>query len=179
MEFENKILSREIQENLYSTGKTLSTAESCTGGRIAESIIAVPGASDYFKGGIICYTNEVKERLLHVDPKLIEEKTAVCEEVAVSMVKGATQALNTDFAVAATGIAGPGGGTKEIPVGTIWLACGSKEKVITCKLEEDNGRDKNLAYASFRALILLKEFLEENNPKEEKDEDRVSPIGQF
>ena len=179
MEFENKILSREIQENLYSTGKTLSTAESCTGGRIAESIIAVPGASDYFKGGIICYTNEVKERLLHVDPKLIEEKTAVCEEVAVSMVKGATQALNTDFAVAATGIAGPGGGTKDIPVGTIWLACGSKEKVITCKLEEDNGRDKNLAYASFRALILLKEFLEENNPKEEKDEDRVSPIGQF
>lgn len=179
MEFENKILSREIQENLYSTGKTLSTAESCTGGRIAESIIAVPGASDYFKGGIICYTNEVKERLLHVDPKLIEEKTAVCEEVAVSMVKGATQALNTDFAVAATGIAGPGGGTKDIPVGTIWLACGSKEKVITCKLEEDNGREKNLAYASFRALILLKEFLEENNPKEEKDEDRVSPIGQF
>lgn len=179
MEFENKILSREIQENLYSTGKTLSTAESCTGGRIAESIIAVPGASDYFKGGIICYTNEVKERLLHVDPKLIEEKTAVCEEVAVSMVKGATQALNTDFAVAATGIAGPGGGTKDIPVGTIWLACGSKDKVITCKLEEDNGRDKNLAYASFRALILLKEFLDENNPKEEKDEDRVSPIGQI
>ena len=179
MEFENKILSREIQENLYSTGKTLSIAESCTGGRIAESIIAVPGASDYFKGGIICYTNEVKERLLHVDPKLIEEKTAVCEEVAVSMVKGATQALNTDFAVAATGIAGPGGGTKDIPVGTIWLACGSKDKVITCKLEEDNGRDKNLAYASFRALILLKEFLDENNPKEEKDEDRVSPIGQI
>ncbi|MBR5652577.1 MAG: CinA family protein [Prevotella sp.] len=179
MEFENKILSREIQENLYSTGKTLSTAESCTGGRIAESIIAVPGASDYFKGGIICYTNEIKERLLHVDPKLIEEKTAVCEEVAVSMVKGATQALNTDFAVAATGIAGPGGGTKDIPVGTIWLACGSKDKVITCKLEEDNGRDKNLAYASFRALILLKEFLDENNPKEEKDEDRVSPIGQI
>lgn len=179
MEFENKILSREIQENLYSTGKTLSTAESCTGGRIAESIIAVPGASDYFKGGIICYTNEVKERLLHVDPKLIEKKTAVCEEVAVSMVKGATQALNTDFAVAATGIAGPGGGTKDIPVGTIWLACGSKDKVITCKLEEDNGRDKNLAYASFRALILLKEFLDENNPKEEKDEDRVSPIGQI
>ena len=95
------------------------------------------------------------------------------------MVKGATQALNTDFAVAATGIAGPGGGTKDIPVGTIWLACGSKDKVITCKLEEDNGRDKNLAYASFRALILLKEFLDENNPKEEKDEDRVSPIGQI
>jgi nicotinamide-nucleotide amidase len=180
MEFENKIISREIQENLYSTGKTLATAESCTGGRIAESIIAVPGASEYFKGGIICYTNEVKERLLHVDPQLIEEKTAVCEEVAISMVKGATEALNTDYAVAATGVAGPGGGTKDIPVGTIWLACGSKDKVVTLKIEEDNGRDKNLAIATFRAMQLLKEFLDENNPKgEEKDEDRISPIGQI
>ena len=177
MEFENKILSREIHENLYSTGKTLSTAESCTGGRIAEAIISVPGASDYFKGGIICYTNEVKESLLHVDSQLIEEKTAVCEEVAISMVKGATKTLNTDFAVAATGIAGPSGGTKDIPVGTIWLACGSADKVMTLKLEEDNGRDKNLATATFRALQLLKDYLNEYNPKEEKDEDRISPIG--
>lgn len=179
MDFENKIISREIQENLYSTGKTLSTAESCTGGRIAEAIIAVPGASEYFKGGIICYTNEVKEKLLHVDPKLIEEKTAVCEEVAISMVKGAVKTLNTDFAVAATGVAGPGGGTKEIPVGTIWLACGSADKVATLKMEEDHGRDKNLSIATFHAMQLLNDFLKVNNPKgEEKDEDRISPIGQ-
>lgn len=82
MGLENKILSKEIQQLLYETGKTVGTAESCTGGRIAESIIAVPGASTYFKGGIIAYTNEVKEKLLQVDHHLLEEKTAVCEEVA-------------------------------------------------------------------------------------------------
>ena len=83
MSLENKIISKEIQQYLYDQGKTLATAESCTGGRIAEAIIAVPGASNYFKGGIISYTNEVKEQMLHVDPQVLEEKTAVCEEVAV------------------------------------------------------------------------------------------------
>lgn len=174
MELENKILSREIQENLYSMGKTLATAESCTGGRVAQAIIAVPGASDYFKGGIICYTNEIKEHLLGVSAELIEEKTAVCEEVAVEMVKGAVKALNTDYAVAVTGIAGPGGGTKDIPVGTIWVACGSADHVITSLLTDDQGRDINLSNATSKALQLLLEFLTEYNPKPaEKDEDFV------
>ena len=174
MEFENKILSREIQENLYSTGKTLATAESCTGGHVAQSIIAVPGASDYFKGGIICYTNEIKERLLDVPHQLIEEKTAVCEEVAVAMVKGAVKTMTTDYAVAVTGIAGPGGGTKEIPVGTIWLACGSADHIVTFKLTEDQGRDLNLAAATSKALQLLIDFLRQYNPKpEEKDDFEV------
>ena len=88
MEFEKKILSREIQQFLYGSGLTVGSAESCTGGRIAESIIAVPGASTYFKGGVISYTNEVKENLLGVDHSLLEEKTAVCEDVAKEMVKG-------------------------------------------------------------------------------------------
>ncbi|WP_289466809.1 CinA family protein, partial [Klebsiella pneumoniae] len=78
---------------LYGNGKTLGTAESCTGGRIAEAIIASPGASNYFKGGIISYTNEIKERLLSVDHQVLEEKTAVCEEVAIQMVKGACETL--------------------------------------------------------------------------------------
>ena len=125
MEFENKIISKEINVLLYEKGMTLGTAESCTGGRIAESIVASPGSSNYFKGSIVSYVDEIKERLLGVDPKLIEEKTAVCEEVAIAMVKGACKTLNTDFAISATGIAGPGGGTPEIPVGTIWLACGT------------------------------------------------------
>ena len=81
MEFEKKVLSREIQQYLYESGLTVGSAESCTGGRIAEAIIAVPGASTYFKGGVISYTNEVKENLLGVDHQLLEEKTAVCEEV--------------------------------------------------------------------------------------------------
>jgi nicotinamide-nucleotide amidase len=82
MEFESKILSKNISELLYNSEKTLGTAESCTGGRIAEAIISVPGASNYFKGGIVSYTNEVKENILKVSHEVLEEQTAVCEEVA-------------------------------------------------------------------------------------------------
>ena len=167
MELENKILSREIQQILYEGGKTLATAESCTGGHIAEAIIAVPGSSEYFKGGIISYTNEIKERLLGVSHELLEEKTAVCEEVARDMVKGAIKAMNTDYAIAATGIAGPGGGTKEIPVGTIWLACGTLDEIVTCKIEEDEGRDMNLVKATRQALGLFLDFLKAHLPKTE------------
>jgi nicotinamide-nucleotide amidase len=159
MDFESKITSREISELLWEMDMTVATAESCTGGRIAEAIIAVPGASKYFKGGIISYTNEVKESLLGVSHELLEEKTAVCEEVAIAMVKGACKALNTNFAISATGVAGPSGGTKEIPVGTIWLACGSPEKVVTLKVEEDHGRDINLAIATNKAMQMFLEYL--------------------
>jgi nicotinamide-nucleotide amidase len=169
MSLENKIISKEIQQYLYDQGKTLATAESCTGGRIAEAIIAVPGASNYFKGGIISYTNEVKEQMLHVDPQVLEEKTAVCEEVAVQMVKGVCDALHTDYAISATGIAGPGGGTPEIPVGTIWIGYGSRDDVRTIKLTEDEGRDINLANATRTALKLFLEFLKEHDFVEIED----------
>ena len=166
MDFESKIISREVSEILWDTEKTVGTAESCTGGRIAEAIISVPGASKYFKGGIICYVNEIKENLLGVDPQVLEEKTAVCEEVAVAMVKGACKTLNTDYAISATGVAGPSGGTKDIPVGTIWLACGSLDRVVTQKVEEDHGRDINLAIATNKAMELFLNFLkEENEPR--------------
>ena len=166
MDFESKVTSREISEILWETEKTVGTAESCTGGRIAEAIIAVPGASKYFKGGIISYVNEIKERLLGVDPQVLEETTAVCEEVAIAMVKGACKALNTDYAISATGFAGPTGGTKDIPVGTIWLACGSLNRVVTLKVEEDHGRDINLAIATNKAMELFLNFLkEENDPR--------------
>ena len=88
MNFENKVISREIQQFLYDSNKTLGTAESCTGGRIAEVIAAVPGASNYFKGGIIAYSNELKIRLLGVNAQVIEEQSAVCEEVAMQMAVG-------------------------------------------------------------------------------------------
>ena len=170
MDFEGKIISREVNELLWEREKTVSTAESCTGGRIAEAIIAVPGASKYFKGGIICYVNEVKENLLGVSHEVLEEKTAVCEEVAVAMVKGACKVLNTDYAVAATGIAGPGGGTKEIPVGTIWLAVGTPDNVVTFKIEEDQGRDINLTVATTKAMMMLRDFLkDEEGPKEDAE----------
>ena len=82
MDFESKVISREVSELLWDMEKTVGTAESCTGGRIAEAIMSVPGASKYFKGGIISYVNEIKESLLGVDPQVLEEQTAVCEEVA-------------------------------------------------------------------------------------------------
>ena len=159
MDFESKIISREISQMLWEMEKTVGTAESCTGGRIAEAIIAVPGASKYFKGGIISYVNEIKESLLGVNAQVLEEKTAVCEEVAIQMVIGACKSLNTDYAISATGFAGPTGGTKEIPVGTIWLACGSPEKQMTLKVEEDHGRDINLAIATNKAMQLFLDFL--------------------
>ena len=163
MELESKILSKELQQFLYDNKKTLGTAESCTGGRIAEAIIAAPGASNYFKGGIIAYTNEGKEELLHVEHQTLEEQTAVCEDVVIQMVKGACETLHCDYAIAATGIAGPGGGTPNIPVGTIWIAYGTKDKVLTDKLEEDFGRDINLAIATNKALQLFLDFLKEEN----------------
>ena len=166
MDFESKIISREVSQMLWEMEKTVGTAESCTGGRIAEAIMAVPGASKYFKGGIISYVNEIKESLLGVSAEVLEEKTAVCEEVAIQMVKGACKALNTDYAISATGFAGPTGGTKEIPVGTIWLACGSPEKQITLKVEEDHGRDINLAIATNKAMQMFLDFLKTEDKKE-------------
>lgn len=172
MEFESKIISRQIGDLLYASGLTVGTAESCTGGRIAESIIAIPGASNYFKGGIVSYTNEIKEKLLGVDHNVLEEQTAVCEEVAREMVLGAIKALDVDYAISATGIAGPGGGTKEIPVGTIWLGFGSKDDVRTFKLTEDFGRDINLAIATNKAMKLFLDFLNETL-KENEDEPQL------
>lgn len=169
MEFESKILSKGIQELLYNSDKTLGTAESCTGGRIAEAIISVPGASNYFKGGIISYTNEIKERLLGVSHEVLEEQTAVCEEVAKEMVLGAIEALHVDFAVSATGVAGPTGGTPGIPVGTIWLGYGSKDDIRTIQLSEDFGRDINLAIATNTALKAIHGFLKEHEVELKKE----------
>ena len=160
MDFESKIISREISQLLWEMEKTVGTAESCTGGRIAEAIIAVPGSSKYFKGGIVCYADEIKERLLDVDKTLLDEQGAVCEDVAVKMVKGACKTLNTDYAIAATGFAGPTGGTKDVPVGTIWLACGSPKRVKTMKLEDDFGRDINLAIATNKAIQMFFYYLQ-------------------
>ena len=145
MEFESKILSKNISELLYNSEKTLGTAESCTGGRIAEAIISVPGASNYFKGGIVSYTNEVKENILKVSHEVLD----------------AIDALKVDFAISATGVAGPTDGTAEIPVGTIWIGYGSKDDVRTLKLTEDYGRDINLAIATNSALKSMYSFLKE------------------
>jgi len=169
MDVESKVISREINQLLWKAEKTLSTAESCTGGRVAEAIITVPGSSVYFKGGVISYTNEIKEKLLGVSHELLEEKTAVCEEVAKAMVQGAIKAMDTTYAIAVSGIAGPGGGSPEIPVGTIWIACGSADNIITAKLTEDEGRDQNQSRATQKALQMFLCYLKENLPKDEEE----------
>ena len=107
------------------------------------------------------YTNEIKEKLLGVSHEVLEEQTAVCEEVAKEMVIGACNTLGVDYAISATGVAGPTGGTPEIPVGTIWLGYGSKDDVRTFCLTEDNGRGTNLNIAIKKALSLFIEYLNE------------------
>ena len=126
----------------------------------------------------MCYNDEVKENLLGVDHLLLEEKTAVCEEVAIAMVKGACKTLNTNYAIAATGIAGPGGGTKDIPVGTIWLACGTPDNVRTQLVSEDFGRDINLAIATNKAMQMFCEFLNEEGQRNVANEPEGSIFGQ-
>lgn len=170
MYFESKILSRELSTLLWDLEKTVGTAESCTGGRVAEAFVSVPGASKYFKGGIVCYTDEVKHNLLEVDNATLAEKTAVSEEVAVEMVKGACKVLGTDYALATTGYAGPTAGDDGTPAGTIWVACGTADNVKTMKLTEDLGRDRNLEAATTAVMQMLYEILKEQI---DADEDKA------
>ncbi len=159
MNLDIRMMSRDINEMLWKSKKTLSTAESCTAGRVATVLTATPGSSEYYLGGIVCYADKVKEELLGVDKQLIEEKTAVCEEVVRQLVAGANKLFCSDYAVAVSGFAGPGGGTPEIPVGTIWIAVGNEEETVTRKLELDHGRDKNISIATFTAVQMLHDLL--------------------
>lgn len=164
MELDLKVTSKEINEILWRYHKTLSVAESCTSGRIASVITTVPGSSQYFKGGLIAYSDEVKTSLLEVDGTVIEEKTPVCEEVVKQMILGANKLFKSDFAVAVSGFAGPVGaenGKNIVTVGTIWIAVGNEDRIVTTMLEEDNGRDKNLASATNVAIHLLHKYLKE------------------
>ena len=134
---------------------TLSTAESCTGGGIAARITSVPGSSEYFKGGIVAYANEVKQEVLGVSARTLQEHGAVSRETVVEMVKGAMKTLKTTCAVATSGIAGPGGGSIDKPVGTVWIAVAYKNEILTMKQEGDSGRAGNIQKAIENALSLL------------------------
>lgn len=158
MTVEQKTLSRSISDFFWKEELTLSTAESCTSGNIAATITAIPGSSKFFKGGIVAYSNEVKENLLHVQHETIVAHGAVSEETVVEMVKGALKVFDTDFAVATSGISGPAGGTPEKPVGTIWVAVGNKDEIITELLTGDDGREINTQKATIKALQMLLKF---------------------
>ncbi|MDY5768091.1 MAG: CinA family protein [Alloprevotella sp.] len=170
MDLDLKLVSKEINEILWRDCKTLSTAESCTAGRIASVITAVPGSSNYYKGGLICYADEVKVNLLGVDAAVIEANTPVCEEVVKQMVSGSNKLFDTDYAVAISGYAGPGGpdgGKSGVIVGTIWIAVGNARRTVTRVIEEDNGRDKNLSSATSIAMHMLLDFIKEEESNEE------------
>ena len=177
MERDTRLASKEINEILWRTHKTISTAESCTAGKISSILTGTPGASAYFKGGLVAYTNEVKIQMLGVDSEVIDAHTAVCEEVARQMVLGAIKTFGTDYAVASTGFAGPGGPDLKtgIRVGTIWVAAGNADNIVTLCLTEDEGRDHNILKASAAAIHILLELLK-NDLDEDDSESNVETL---
>lgn len=150
----NKDTSRAILELMVGRGKTVSTAESCTSGRIAASLTSISGASDYFQGGIVCYQDELKIRFLGVSADDIRKYDVVSRQVVEQMVCGACKLFHTDYALASTGYAG--GGMNGIPDGTIWIGWGSADDVHSLMLTGDNGREANTQNATER---VLEEFL--------------------
>ena len=148
-----------VGELLKKKKLTVSTAESCTGGSIAARLTSIAGSSEYFNGSVVAYSNEVKMGLLHVSSETLEQHGAVSEETVIEMVKGAMKALKTDCAVATSGIAGPGGGTPEKPVGTVWIAAGYKNEIRTYKQETNRGRSMNIERAGNNALLMLRDLL--------------------
>ena len=152
-------MQEAIGRLLKTRGKTLGTAESCTGGYIAHLITSIPGSSNYFKGSVVSYANEVKQHLLHVKPDTLAANGAVSEPTVEEMVSGALQVLHTDFAIATSGIMGPDGGSPEKPVGTVWVAVGNHQKIITQKFSFRFDRQRNIELAATNALNLLRKFI--------------------
>ncbi|MGL4805057.1 MAG: CinA family nicotinamide mononucleotide deamidase-related protein, partial [Bacteroidales bacterium] len=139
---------------------TFAAADSCTGGYISHQITAVSGSSAYFKGGIIAYSNEVKENLLHVKSETLLNFGAVSREVAEQMVLGVKELLQVDAAVAVTGIAGPEGGTLEKPVGTVWIAAAFRDQLISRLYRYGNDREQNIIRTTNDALFLIAQLIE-------------------
>lgn len=145
--------------DLYkSKGLKISTAESCTGGTISKRLTSISGSSSVYIGGIVAYANSIKEQILGVDKDILENYGAVSEQTVKSMVIGAINMTSSDVAIAVSGIAGPTGGSPEKPVGTIWLACGSKDSIHTRKLQLSKDRIKNIEYSTNVAMDMLRKY---------------------
>jgi nicotinamide-nucleotide amidase len=142
---------------LIQKGKTLSCAESCTGGEISHLITSVPGSSKYFMGSVISYSNESKTNILGVPEETIIRSGAVSRETVEKMAEGARMRFKTDFAIATSGIAGPDGGTPEKPVGTVWISISSETKTLSEKFTFGNDRVINIRRFSYAALNLLRQ----------------------
>ncbi len=157
--YDDDLLEKTVGNMLKDAGKTISTAESCTGGMIAEKLTSIAGSSSYFKGSVVAYANEIKSNILGIDSNIIEEKGAVSYEVACAMATGVRKIMNTDIAVATTGIAGPTGGTVDKPVGTIWIAVADENGVSAKKYQFGNQRQRNINWSVQTALNSIRKAL--------------------
>jgi len=153
----NDVSLEEVVGNLLNEqGKTVSTAESCTGGYIAHLITSIAGSSNYFTGSVVSYSNEAKMNILEVSKDDIDLHGAVSKEVVEAMALGVQKKLNTDYAVATSGIAGPDGGTDDKPVGTTWIALATPNGVLSKRFHFGEHRGRNIRRAALAALNLLR-----------------------
>ncbi|RYF99403.1 MAG: nicotinamide-nucleotide amidohydrolase family protein, partial [Chitinophagaceae bacterium] len=155
----DQTLQQVVAGLLLDRKKTLSTAESCTGGYIAHLLTAEAGSSAYFLGGVVSYSNDVKENMLDVSHETLLTDGAVSENTVIQMVKGALNRLGTDYCVAVSGIMGPGGGSEAKPVGTVWVAAGSEGKIETQKFSFRFNRQRNIELTANAALNLLRKVV--------------------
>ena len=157
--YDSEKLEELVGKLLVEKRKTLSTAESCTGGNIAHLITSIPSSSEYFKGSIVAYSNEIKQNILSVSKSNLDNYGAVSKQVIEEMVCGIRDLYKTDFAIATSGIAGPSGGTAEKPVGTTWIAVADNTKVISNIYIFGDQRERNIQRASLTALNMLQKLI--------------------
>ncbi len=158
---ETPTLEKIVSELLRERKQTVSLAESCTGGYVSSLITALPGASDVFKGAMVPYTNTAKHELLQVDNQVFTTVGAVSEECVTQLSQHVLGKFGSDYAIAVSGIAGPSGGTEEKPVGTVWMAVASKNRVLTKKFQFGANRHFNIVLTANAALNLLRKFITE------------------
>lgn len=155
MGFECDNIAETLGERLSENGKTVATAESCTGGNIAHLITLVAGSSRYYKGSVVSYANEVKEKVLGVRAGDLQQYGAVSEEVVKQMAEGVKKLLKTDYAIATSGIAGPSGGSDKKPVGTVWIAVAGERGCVAEKFLFNTTRDNFIERTSNQAILML------------------------
>lgn len=152
-------LEESLGKLLKENNATISTAESCTGGYIGHCLTSVAGSSAYYEGTIVSYSYDIKEKLLGVKHETLVKEGAVSEATVREMLQGVLQNLETDYAISVSGIAGPGGGMPGKPVGTVWIAVGSKEKIVARKYQLTPHRKPNIEITSVIALNLIRRFI--------------------
>jgi nicotinamide-nucleotide amidase len=148
-------LAEVVGKTLADAGETVAVAESCTGGLLGGEFTSVSGSSAYFAGGVIAYSNEIKEKILGVEHQILIEHGAVSRETAEQMAQNVRSKFNVDYGISITGIAGPTGGTPDKPVGTVWIAVSSKEGNIAKKFNFGADRNVNRQRSVGAALNLL------------------------